>query len=112
MTFVGDRFIAFYLEDVKPKVRVFERDGRLVRDVQLPGIGTAGGFGGERTDKETFYTFSSFATPPSIYRYDMATRRKQPVSPAGGEVQPRRLRGEAGFLPQQGRHARADVHRP
>ncbi len=71
--FVGDRFIASYIEDVKPKVRVFERDGRHVRDVQFPAIGTAAGFGGERTDKETFYTFSSFATPPSIYRYDMAT---------------------------------------
>ncbi len=71
--FVGDRFIASYLEDVKPKTRVFERDGRHVRDVQFPAIGTAGGFGGERTDKETFYTFSSFATPSSIYRYDIAS---------------------------------------
>ena len=71
--FVGDRFIASYLENVKPRVRVFERNGKHVRDVQFPAIGTAAGFGGERTDTETFYTFSSFATPPSIYRYDMAT---------------------------------------
>jgi prolyl oligopeptidase len=71
--FVADRFIASYLKDVKPQTRVFERDGTFVRDVQFPGIGTAGGFGGKRTDKETFYTFSSFATPPSIYRYDVAT---------------------------------------
>jgi prolyl oligopeptidase len=71
--FVGDRFIASYLEDVKPKVRVFERDGRHIRDVRFPAIGTAAGFGGERTDTETFYTFSSFATPSSIYRYDIAT---------------------------------------
>ena len=71
--FVGDRFIASYLEDVKPKTRVFKRNGRHIRDVQFPAIGTAGGFGGERTDKETFYTFSSFATPSSIYRYDIAS---------------------------------------
>ena len=58
---------------MKPKSRVFERDGRFVRDVQFPGLGSAGGFGGERTDTETFYTFSSFATPPSIYRYDVTT---------------------------------------
>ncbi len=70
--FVGDRFIASYLKDVKPQVRVFERDGTHVRDVQFPGIGTAVGFGGQRTDKATFYTFSSFATPPSIYRYEVA----------------------------------------
>jgi prolyl oligopeptidase len=71
--FVGDRFIASYLEDIKPKVRVFERDGKHLRDVQLPGIGMAAGFGGERTDKETFCIFTSFATPPSIYRYDMGS---------------------------------------
>jgi prolyl oligopeptidase len=41
--------------------------------VEFPGLGTAGGFGGKRTDTETFYTFSSYATPPSIYRYDMIT---------------------------------------
>ena len=71
--FVADRFIASYIEDVKPKVRVFERDGRRLRDVQFPAIGSAAGFGGERTDKETFYTFTSFAVPASIYRYDPAS---------------------------------------
>ena len=45
-----------------------------MREVELPGIGTAEGFGGKRTDTETFYSFSSFAMPPSIYRYDMVTR--------------------------------------
>jgi prolyl oligopeptidase len=54
-------------------VKVYEVDGKFVRDVELPGIGTAAGFGGKRTDTETFYTFSSFATPTSIYRYDPAT---------------------------------------
>lgn len=71
--FVGDRFFASYLKDVKPLVRVFERNGTHVRDVEFPAIGTATGFGGERADKETFYTFASFATPPSIYRYDVAS---------------------------------------
>lgn len=73
VSFVGERFIASYLQDVKPQVRVFERDGKHVRDVRFPAIGVAAGFGGERGDKATFYTFSSFATPPSIYRYDIAT---------------------------------------
>ena len=44
---------------------MFDLDGKFVRDVDLPGIGTAGGFGGKRTDTETFYTFSSFTTPPT-----------------------------------------------
>jgi len=41
--------------------------------VEFPGIGTATGFGGKRTDTETFYSFSSFATPPAVFRYDMLT---------------------------------------
>ena len=63
-------------------MKVFDLDGKLVRDVELPGIGTASGFGGKRTDTETFYSFSSFATPPSIYRYDLIDRREHAL-PAG-----------------------------
>ena len=48
-------------------------DGKFVRNVELPGIGSAGGFGGRREDSETFYTYSSFNAPPTIYRYDMKT---------------------------------------
>ena len=70
---VGDRFIAVYLKDVVSQARVFSLDGRLVREIVLPGIGSAGGFGGKRSDAETFYSFSSIATPPSIYEYDIAS---------------------------------------
>jgi prolyl oligopeptidase len=73
VSLVGNRFICTYLKDAKSLVKVYEVDGKLVREVELPGIGTAGGFGGKRDYTETFYTFSSFATPPSTYRYDIAT---------------------------------------
>jgi prolyl oligopeptidase len=62
-----------YLKDARTQVKMFELDGTFVREVEFPGIGTATGFGGKRRDAETFYTFSSFATPPGIYRYDMKT---------------------------------------
>jgi len=70
---VGNLFVLTYLEDAKTRVRIFDLDGAPVRDVELPGIGSAFGFGGRRSDTETFYTFTSFATPPSIYRYDLAS---------------------------------------
>jgi prolyl oligopeptidase len=69
----GNLFVAAYLHDASTAVRIFEMNGQHVRDVQVPTIGTAGGFGGKRTDTETFYAFSSFAVPPSIYRYDLIT---------------------------------------
>jgi prolyl oligopeptidase len=72
-SFVADRFIASYLKDVLPLVKVYAIDGRFVRDVEFPGIGAAVGFAGKRTDIETFYTFSSFATPPSIFHYNVIT---------------------------------------
>ena len=62
---VDDQLIATYMKDVASEVKILSLDGKFIRDVALPGIGTAGGFGGKRTDKETFYGFSSIATPPT-----------------------------------------------
>ncbi|MBL0926316.1 MAG: S9 family peptidase [Phycisphaerales bacterium] len=70
---VNDMFVLTYLKDAITQVRMHKMDGTFVREVTFPGIGSAGGFGGKRTFDETFYAFSSFAVPPSIYRYDMKT---------------------------------------
>jgi prolyl oligopeptidase len=74
---VGNLLVANYLQDAKTQIKLFRYDGALVREVALPGIGTAGGFGGKKTDLETFYSFSSFATPPSIFRYDVLTGKSE-----------------------------------
>ncbi len=70
---VGDRLIASYLVDAKTEVRTFTREGTRTSIVALPGIGTAGGFAGDGSDSETFYAFSSYNRPTTIYRYDSAT---------------------------------------
>ena len=69
----GGYLFASYLKDASTKVYQYTYDGKLVREIKLPGIGTASGFDGEKADKEFFYSFSSFSTPPSIYRYNIAT---------------------------------------
>jgi prolyl oligopeptidase len=69
---VADRFLAVYLQDAHTRVKVFDLKGNYVRDVEFPGLGTVTGFGGKRKDKETFYSFTSFTTPGTIYRYDVA----------------------------------------
>jgi prolyl oligopeptidase len=68
---VNDLFALAYLRDAQTEVRVHKLDGTFVRNVDLPGIGTAEGFGGKRKDKETFYAFTSFIVPTTIYRYDV-----------------------------------------
>ncbi len=70
---LNDRFVTNYLKDARSQINIYDLDGTLVREVELPGIGSAGGFGGKRQDTETFYTFTSFTTPATIYRYDMKT---------------------------------------
>jgi prolyl oligopeptidase len=73
VSMVNDQFIANYLKDARSQVKIFSRAGGFVREVELPGIGSAGGFGGKRSDIETFYSFTSFTTPGTIYRYDLKT---------------------------------------
>ena len=70
---VGRQLIASYLVDAKTEVRTFDLNGRPTGKVTLPGIGTAGGFSGDADDSETFFAFSSFNAPTTIYRYDSAT---------------------------------------
>ena len=72
---VGGHVIATYLKDAHTLVRVFDLMGRHVRDVDLPGLGTATGFHGKKNDTETFYGFTSFSTPATIYRYEVASGR-------------------------------------
>ncbi len=69
-TVVNNQFLLGYLKDARTEVRVHDLKGAFLHNVDLPGIGTASGFGGKRTDKETFYSFTSFVTPTTIYRYD------------------------------------------
>ncbi|MGA8622603.1 MAG: prolyl oligopeptidase family serine peptidase [Candidatus Sulfotelmatobacter sp.] len=67
---VDNLFLLGYLKDARTEVRVYDLSGTFLRDVDLPGIGTAAGFGGKRKDKETFYAFTSFISPATVYRYD------------------------------------------
>ncbi len=70
---VGGRIFTEYMEDVKSAVRMFSLDGGALGQVDLPGVGSAGGFGGEPDDTVTFYSFSSFNRPTTLYRYDIAS---------------------------------------
>jgi prolyl oligopeptidase len=70
---VNKQLVLNYLTDAHSAVKIVDLKGKAVREVSLPGIGSAGGFGGKRGDSETFYSYTSFTTPSTIYRYDMKT---------------------------------------
>ncbi|MGM9484621.1 prolyl oligopeptidase family serine peptidase [Roseateles sp. NT4] len=68
---VGGRFLLSYLHDAATLVRVHGADGKQLSEVKLPGVGTASGFGGRWSDKETFFSYTSLTTPAEIHRYDV-----------------------------------------
>jgi prolyl oligopeptidase len=82
---VGGKLLVTYLKDVAVRAYVHSLDGKLEREIKLPGLGTVGGFGGRADDKFTFYTFTSLNSPGTIYKYDIATDKstlfRQPEIP-------------------------------
>ncbi|MBW4516298.1 MAG: prolyl oligopeptidase family serine peptidase [Timaviella obliquedivisa GSE-PSE-MK23-08B] len=70
---LNNQFVASYLKDAHTQIKIFDLTGAFVREIELPGLGSAGGFGGKRHDTETFYSFTGFTTPNTIYRYNMVT---------------------------------------
>ena len=76
---IGQRLVVAYLGDAKSEAALFDLDGKSLGPVRLPDIGTASGFGGKTGDSESFYTFTGFATPATVYRYDSATNTSTPV---------------------------------
>ncbi|MBC8032365.1 MAG: S9 family peptidase [Pyrinomonadaceae bacterium] len=82
---VGGKLIVTYLKDVTTRAYVHSLDGKLEREIKLPGVGTVGGFGGRNDDKFTFYVYTSLNSPGTIYKYDIATDKhtlfRQPEIP-------------------------------
>ena len=69
----GGYFFAEYMVDAISKVLQYDFDGKLVREVNLPGVGSAGGFGGKKDDKEFYFSFTNYNTPSSSYKYNVET---------------------------------------
>lgn len=69
----GGKIFASYLVDVKTQVKQYDLNGKFEREVELPGIGTARGFGGWKDDKDLYYTFTSFTYPPTIFKYEIVS---------------------------------------
>lgn len=69
----GHKLFVNYLKDAKTQIKQYTNTGKLEREVELPGIGTAGGFGGRWEDKEVYYSFTSFTYPSTIFKYDIAS---------------------------------------
>lgn len=70
---IDNTFFTVYLRDAHSQVKVFDLRGKLLRNLELPGLGTVGYVNGKRVDKEAFYLYESFTVPRTVYRYDAST---------------------------------------
>lgn len=72
----GGKFIfAHYMKDAAALIKQYDLKGGFVRDIELPGVGSVGGFSGEDDDKELYFTFTNYTTPATIYTYDLASNK-------------------------------------
>ncbi|MFC4633818.1 prolyl oligopeptidase family protein [Dokdonia ponticola] len=67
----GGNIFANYMVDAVSKVLQYDYDGNLIREIELPGVGSAGGFGSKKEETELYYSFSNYITPGNIYKYDI-----------------------------------------
>jgi prolyl oligopeptidase len=101
VSLVNGQLIAKYLKDAITRVRIFSLEGSPVRDVEFPGPGTASGFAGRQDDTETFYSFSSYTTPPGIYRYDLIDGTSTIWQTPPVDVAPEQFETEQVFYPSR-----------
>ena len=66
----GGYFFANYMKDAVSVVKQYDYSGKMLREIQLPAVGTAGGFGGKKKDKTLYYSFTNYTTPGTIYAFD------------------------------------------
>jgi prolyl oligopeptidase len=84
----GGKLFANYLKDAVSMVLQYDMEGELEQQIQLPGLGTASGFNGKKTEKELYYTFTSYVYPPSIFKYDVNTKKSELYKKDGVDFNP------------------------
>ncbi len=68
----GGSFFAEYMVHAVSKVLQYDYNGKLIREVKLPGVGSAGGFGAKNEELDLYYSFTNYKTPGNIYKYNIA----------------------------------------
>jgi prolyl oligopeptidase len=74
---IADRLVVIFMKDAAEEARIFTRAGKLETQIALPTLGLLGGFAGKRTDTETFYSFTSFTFPTTVFRFDFTTEKSE-----------------------------------
>ena len=101
VSLIGGKLIASYLVDAKSEAHVYDLEGKQLSTIALPGIGSVGGFNGRQNDPETFFAFTSFNRPTTLYRYDAATGQATPWASPKLTFDPETISVEQRFYPSK-----------
>jgi prolyl oligopeptidase len=93
----GGKIFANYLKDATSLIEQYDMNGKKERSIALPSVGTAGGFGTKKEEKETYYTFTSYTYPPTIFKYDIATGKSTVFKKAGVQFDPAKFESKQVF---------------
>jgi prolyl oligopeptidase len=93
----GGKLFAEYLKDATSLVQQYDMNGKLEHTIELPGVGSAAGFGGKKDEKEVYYTFTSYIYPSTIFKYDVATGRSALYKKSGVLFDPERFESKQVF---------------
>lgn len=93
----GGKIFAEYLKDATSFVQQYDMSGKLERTIQLPSVGSAGGFGAKKEEKETYYTFTNYVYPPTIFKYDIATGQSTVYKKSGVQFDPTQFESKQVF---------------
>ncbi|TWR29807.1 S9 family peptidase [Mucilaginibacter pallidiroseus] len=97
----GGKLFAEYLKDATSLVKQYDMSGKFEHDIQLPSVGTAGGFGAKKNEKETYYTFTSYVYPSTIFKYDIATGKSTLYKKSGVKFDPANYESKQVFYPSK-----------
>jgi len=98
---VGGKIFAHYLKDATSLIEQYDLNGKKEHAIELPSVGSAGGFGGKRGEKETYYTFTSYIYPPTIFKYDIATGKSTVYKKPNVQFDPSKYESKQVFYPSK-----------
>lgn len=93
----GGKIFANYLKDATSQVKQYDRNGTLEREIELPGIGSAGGFSAKVKDEDLYYSFTNYVNPVTIYKYDMASGKSEVYKKSAINFDPSRYESKQVF---------------
>ena len=93
----GGKFFSNYLKDATSMVQQYDSEGVMEREIELPGVGSAGGFDGEMDDTELYYTFTSYIYPPTIFKYNIESGESKVYKQSGVDFDPSQFESKQVF---------------